>query len=464
MAIEFGTDGWRGIIADDFTFENVAKVALAAARFFKRQPNLRNGVVVGYDARFLSKEFAETTAQVLGSAGIRVCLAPGIVSTPMVSLGVKKLKAAGGVVITASHNPAKYNGFKVKGYFGGPAYPEMIADVERKLAKVKSVRRKLSLEELLDRKIVRYDDLASLYIEDIKGKIDIDLIRSAGFRIVFDAMHGAGQGVMQRILPGLTLLHNDFNPSFGGVNPEPIANYLTELTNTVREGTYDLGIATDGDADRLGAVDEKGEFIDFHRVFGIILKYLVEVKGLRGEVAKSFSVSDMIDKMCAKYGLALHTTPVGFKYLCRLMTERDILIASEESGGLGIRGHIPERDGIFVGLLMAEIMAARKKKLSELTQELFDEYGQRSYDRIDAHVTPKEKQAIIKRFSGRPKTIGSLVVRDVQTIDGFKFLFDEGWLLVRASGTEPLIRFYAEARTPDEVKALLADASGRTLV
>jgi len=168
--------------------------------------------------------------------------------------------------------------------------------------------------------------------------------------------------------------------------------------------------------------------------------------------------------MCAKYGLALHTTPVGFKYLCRLMTERDILIASEESGGLGIRGHIPERDGIFVGLLMAEIMAARKKKLSELTQELFDEYGQRSYDRIDAHVTPKEKQAIIKRFSGRPKTIGSLVVRDVQTIDGFKFLFDEGWLLVRASGTEPLIRFYAEARTPDEVKALLADASGRTLV
>jgi len=464
MPITFGTDGWRGIIADDFTFENVENVALASARFFKHQPNIKNGIVVGYDARFLSKEFAIRTAEVIASEGVFVHLAPSIVTTPMVSFGIKKLRAAGGVVITASHNTAEYNGFKLKGYFGGPAHPEMIAKVERQLAGILGKRRKpkrRSLSELIEKGIVRYENLGKLYLNEIKRKINLDLIEQTGLRIAYDAMHGAGQGVMELLLPEVKLLRNSYNPSFGGIHPEPLPQNLVELSQTVRDEKYDLGIATDGDADRVGAIDENGTFVDPHRVFGILIKYLVEVKGWKGELAKSFSVSDMIDEMAAKYRLKLHTTPIGFKYLCRLMIERNILIAAEESGGIGLRGHIPERDGIYVGLLLAEIMAVRKKKLSELVQELFDEFGPRYYDRIDVHVTEKEKQTILKRFSSKPSTIGGMNVRDIQTLDGYKFFFDppgSGWLLVRASGTEPLVRFYAEASTPELVKSLLKDA------
>ncbi len=461
--IKFGTDGWRGVIAEDFTFANVAKVALATARYFKSHKKAKNGLVIGYDARFLSKEFAHKAAQVIASAGVKVKLADAISSTPMTSLGIVKMNAAGGVVITASHNPAKYNGFKIKGDFGGPAHPEMVAKVEKILAPIlrsnKLPLKERPFDELVSRRMIQFVDLTTMYVKDIDKKIEVDLIRATRIKILYDAMYGAGQGVMELILPKVGTIRNTYNPSFAGSHPEPLAQNLEELSFEVRDGKYNIGIATDGDADRVGAVDEKGNFVDSHRIFAILLKYLVERKHLKGEVAKSLSVSELIPKMCTKYGLVLHETPVGFKYLCRMMTERKIIIAGEESGGLGVMGHLPERDGIFIGLLLAEIMAVRRKKLSELVQELFNEYGEYHFGRIDSHVSDARKKKIVGFYSSRPKKIGTFAVERIDTTDGFKFFVHGGWILIRISGTEPLIRFYAEADSPSKVKAMLKAAT-----
>jgi phosphomannomutase len=462
MAISFGTDGWRGLIADDFTFDNVAKVAKATANYFKKQKNIPSGLIVGYDARFLSREFAEKTAEVLGNAGIHVKLASGIVTTPMVSLAIRKLKTAGAVIITASHNPAQYNGFKIRGDFAGPAYPEQIAEVEKELQKVlrqKNHQPRKPLSQLLEEGTVEKLDLSKIYLNDIRTKVDLKAIKQARLRILYDAMYGAGQGVLEQLVPHTSTLHNEYNPSFGGNRPEPMAENVIDLIKEVRRGRFDLGLATDGDADRVGAVDERGDFIDSHLMFALLLKYFVEVKHLTGEVAKSLSVTQMINKMCQKYGLTLHETPVGFKHLCKLMVERDVLLAGEESGGIGIRGHIPERDGILVGLLLCEIMVRRKKSLSALVQELLDEYGRHYFGRIDLHITRDEKQRIMKKFNRSITQISGQKVLRVRDIDGFQYFVDGGWLLVRPSGTEPLIRFYAEADQENKVRRFLRFAT-----
>jgi phosphomannomutase len=297
------------------------------------------------------------------------------------------------------------------------------------------------------------------YLKDLATKIDIPRIKAAGIRILYDAMYGAGQDALRDLLPDVTMMHETFNPSFEGVNPEPLAHNLTELSRRVKAEGFHIGIATDGDADRIGAVDENGNFVDSHRIFALLLKYLFEQKGLTGEVVKSFSVTQMINNQCAKYGLTMHETAVGFKHICRLMTERDVLIGGEESGGLGVKGHIPERDGIFLGLLLCELMAARGKSLGALVQELMDEYGQHEFKRIDLHVTEKEKTAIIAKYKRGVKEIAGFPVTGRMDTDGFKFFVDKGWVLVRASGTEPLIRFYAEADSVVRVDALLAAAT-----
>ncbi|MEX1275908.1 MAG: phosphoglucomutase/phosphomannomutase family protein [Bacteroidota bacterium] len=459
--IKFGTDGWRGVIAADFTFENVARVALATANYFKRHKKIRNGVVIGYDSRFLSREFAETTAQVLANKGIKVILSDAISSTPMVSLLTRKLNAAGGVVITASHNPSKYNGFKIKGDFGGPAHPEMIAKVEKELKKVikSKVKSTKSFQELVKKGTIRLTDFTSIYVEDLKGKINLDLIRSSGIKIAYDAMFGAGQGVMSQLVETRAELRNSFNPSFGGAHPEPLPQNMKDLASTVVMRGCDIGISTDGDADRVGALDEDGNFVDSHRIFALLLKYLVEQKKMTGEVAKSISVSQIINKMCAKYGLTLHETPVGFKHLCRLMTEGDILIAAEESGGLGVKGHLPERDGIYIGLLLCELMATRRMKLSELVTELMEEFGWHFYHRIDARLTEKEKDRILAAYKKGVKKLAGYPVQRVEKTDGVKLFVENGWVLVRASGTEPLIRFYAEADSLEKVNVLLKAAT-----
>ncbi len=465
QSITFGTDGWRAIIADDYTLANLEKVALATARYFKTHKKVRNGVVIGYDARFMSREFAEKSAEVMANAGVKVKLANSIVTTPMVSLVTKLDSAAGGIVITASHNPPKYNGFKIKGDFGGPAHPEMVARVERELGRVVKLRKlpvgKYSLNQLVDRGRIAYITMKQRYLDDLTTKIDLNHIRQSGIRILFDAMHGAGQGVLDTVLPDVKQMHETFNPSFGGTNPEPIAQNLTELAHRMRTEGFDIGIATDGDADRVGAVDEQGNFVDSHRIFSVLLKYLVEQRHSTGEVVKSFSVSQMVDKQCAKYGLTLHETPIGFKYICRLMTQRDVLIGGEESGGLAVKGHIPERDGIFLGLLLCEIMAVRQKPLSRLVQELMEEFGQHEVRRVDLHVTMKEKAAIMKKYARGVKEIGGYRVTGTKETDGIKFFVDGGWLLVRASGTEPLIRFYAEAESVPKAEALLDAATRR---
>jgi phosphomannomutase len=465
QTIKFGTDGWRGVIADDYTFANLARVALATARYFAGQKKRKNGIVIGYDARFMSKEFAGVVASVMGNAGIAVKLADSIVSTPMVSLLTLREGAAGGIVITASHNPSRYNGFKIKGDFGGPAHPEMIARVEKELAKVMKLKNlppaKRTLEQLVAKGTVTPIAMKKRYLDDIAGKIDMDLIRRSGLRILYDVMYGAGQGVLDEVLPGVRQIHESYNPSFGGTNPEPLAQNLTELMRGVKAERYDIGIATDGDADRIGAVDEQGNFVDSHRIFSLLLKYLVEQKNMTGEVVKSLSVTQMVDQQCAKYGLKLVETPVGFKYICRYMTEHDVLIGGEESGGLGVKGHLPERDGIFLGLMLCEMMAVRRKSLGALVGELMDEFGVHEFRRIDMHLSEKEKESVMKRFRGVVREIGGYAVTGRNDTDGHKLFVEGGWVLVRASGTEPLIRVYAEGGSTAMVDQLLAGATQR---
>jgi phosphomannomutase len=468
--IVFGTDGWRGVIADDFTFDNLAIVAEAAARYFKRHQRKDNGVIIGYDARFMSGDFAAYTAEVLGNRGIRVYLADAIATTPMVSLAIAKRKAAGGIVITASHNPPRYNGFKLKEAYGGPAHPEYIERLENHVRAVigrgvKKPRTWKRLEQLRDEGIVTLTDLAKLYTSELRKKIDIDTIGGSKIRIVFDAMYGAGAGVPGTLIDSIMEIRGAYNPSFGGANPEPIQQNLGPLVDTMKSGGSAIGIATDGDGDRVAAVDEKGRFVDSHRIFALLVKYLYEQKGLRGDVVKSVSVTELIDKMCARYSIPLHITPVGFKHICRHMVDGDVLVGGEESGGIGVKNYIPERDGIFNGLLLCEMMAVREKKLSDLVEELMEEYGYHHYNRIDLHVGKKEQPRIIRAFEkamrsrGGMDTIAGYPIRRRDNLDGYKFFLDSGWLLVRSSGTEPLIRYYAEADTPEKVDKMLRFAT-----
>lgn len=462
--IRFGTDGWRAVIGDDYTFANLQKVALATAKQYKRHKKIKNGIIIGYDARFMSKEFAEVVATTIANAGITVKISDSIATTPAISLMTKQSNAAAGIVITASHNPYKWNGFKIKGEFGGPAFPETIAKVEKELAAILKLKKlpaqKKSFQQLLEKGTISYVPMKQRYLDDLMKKLNLDLIKNSGIRILYDVMHGAGQGVLNDVLPNVVRLRDEYNPSFGGTNPEPIVQNLGTLMQRVKHERFNIGIATDGDADRIGAVDEEGNFVDSQRIFSLLLKYLVEQKGVRGEVVKTFSVTQMVDKQCAKYGLKMHETPIGFKYVCRLMTERDVIIGGEESGGLGTKMHLPERDGIFLGLLLCEMMAVRQKSLGALVQELMDEFGRHEFKRIDKHMTEKEKVAVMNRFKKDVKEIGGFRVMERRDLDGYKFFVEGGgWVLVRASGTEPLIRFYAEADSVAKVDALLADAT-----
>jgi len=457
-SIIFGTDGWRGLIARDFTFENLERVSIATAEFFKKEKGISKGVVIGYDARFLSREFAEATACTLANRGVMVWLSEGICTTPMVSYAAKKKRCAGGIVITASHNAAVYNGFKLKGGYGGPAFPEKIHRVEELLAaKTKSEPGAHSLNDLIDAKKIRMIDLKGQYIEYLPTKLDLELIRSSGLRVIYDPMYGAGIHTMDRILPHVTQLHNEYNPSFGEIDhPEPMGEYLGPLLKKIRaERAFDVGLATDGDADRIGAVDEDGNFVDSHRLFMLTMKYLIEQKGMTGEIAKTVSLTSMVNDYCKKRRIKLHETPVGFKYICELMINKPILIGGEESGGYATALHIPERDGIFNGLLLCEMIAKRGKSLGTMVRELHDEFGAHRYRRFDLRTTFEHKAKVLAKAKSGIKTLGKYVVRSTNTLDGYKFMVDNGWLLIRASGTEPLLRYYAEGRTGQQVDELL---------
>ncbi len=459
--IAFGTDGWRGEIARDFTFENLHKVALATVNYLKSLKKSNLSVVIGYDTRFLSKEFAHEIALIFAYNDIVAHLTNTFASTPMVSFHTKQKGSDLGIVITASHNPPNYNGYKIKGRFGGPAPPEEVKKVEAELQNIKRVpkMRFKSWDIYIGTRLIRPFDAREPYLRYIKKKIDIDLIRSKNFKILFDPMYGAGQGILKLLLPDITEIHGSVNPSFGELHhPEPVPENLHALVDLMKTGKYDIGIASDGDADRLGVVDNEGNFVDSHRIFMILLKYLYEFRGKKGAVAKTVSLTSMVDKYCEKNNLQLFETPVGFKHIAKLMNEQKILIGGEESGGLGTIIHIPERDGIFNALLLLEIMAKRNMTVKELSDELDKEFGPHRYWRRDLRVSEQEKRALLRACSKSPTKIGKYLVRNIDTKDGYKFYLDDGWLLIRPSGTEPLVRFYAEASSMSIVNELLDSA------
>jgi phosphomannomutase len=466
MQIKFGTDGWRDLIADNYTFENVHRVARGAALYFKKHVKADAGVMVGYDARFLSREFAELSARVLANEGLKVFIAKTVVSTPATSLAIVKKKMAGGVMITASHNPAQYNGFKIKGDYGGAALPEIISEIES-ATNSNDNRAHTSRDyhggalplfaDLLKNKQVEEIDAKAIYIKELAKLVKIDRIKRSKLKIAYDPMYGAGVGNLEQLLPDAAILHNVWNPGFGGTRPEPLPDTTKELSQYILEQRCDIGLVTDGDADRIGAVDENGQFFSSQMILCLLLKYLVEVRKQKGKVVVSQSVTSMIDKMCAKYGLEVVRTPVGFKYITEYMLKGGVLIGGEESGGIGIPSlHIPERDGLFNGLLLIEICAHHKKSLGELVEALEEEFGPHKYDRYDFHTTDERKNQVLARAKQGFDDIAGLKVQQVITMDGYKYILDKGaWFMLRASGTEPLLRYYAEAPTMATVKKIL---------
>ena len=464
MQIKFGTDGWRGVIARDFTFDNLSLVAQATMDYLNRAGLGDKLLVIGYDRRFLSRDFARRVAEVAVGNGIQVRLTDGYAPTPAVSWAVHEMGAGAGVMITASHNPPEYNGFKVKEAYGGSARPATTKVLEEIVAyNVANGRRVVECpyDEALRKGMIQLFDPCENYFHQINRYVDLGLIAKAGIKAVVDPMYGAGSGFIPRLLNGVDEIHNSENPSFGGLAPEPIAENLQELSALLKGGRYQVGLALDGDADRIGAVDETGEFFSSHCIFTVILRHLIEHKNLRGGVVKTVSTTRMIDLLAEKFGLQLLETPIGFKHICELMLEKDILMGGEESGGLGVKGHIPERDGILMGLLLLEAMAVSGKGLRQLLNETMDEIGHFYYRRIDRRIEDNAKKDLIERLTTQPPSeIDGRAVAGTNFSDGFKFIFDNGdWLLIRPSGTEPVLRLYSEAASADQVDRLLRAAS-----
>ena len=453
--IKFGTDGWRAIIADEYTIENLARVSEATALWMKSQGMSK--AVVGYDCRFGGELFARTASLILAHHGICVILSDTFVSTPMVSLGVVKEGADMGIVITASHNPPSYNGFKLKSSYGGPTIPADISAVEAMIPE-KAPERSYDMDATLESGMIRYADLTTMYEDHVRANFDLEAISRSGYRFAYDSMYGAGQEIMARLFPDMVHLHHDFNPSFHGQAPEPLDRNLGELASTVAENpSLMLGIANDGDADRIGMFDENGNYVDSHRILLLLLRYLFEYKKLKGKVVVTFSVTDKMEALAKHYGLDFEVTRIGFKYIAEIMTHETVLVGGEESGGLAVAGHIPERDGVWNALVILEYMAQTGKKLTELIQSIYDIVGPFSYDRDDLHLKEEQKQAVIARCTNEEiHQIGDFEVTRKEDIDGFKyFLADAGWVMMRPSGTEPVLRVYAQGQDPEQVRAIL---------
>lgn len=456
--IKFGTDGWRAIIAQEFTVDNVARVSVGVARWIVQRGFKDPCVVLGHDCRFAGPLFSDTVARVLISQGIRVHRAHGFVSTPMVSLGAQRLNAAMGIVLTASHNPPEYNGYKLKGGHGGPLIPEEVQEVEDLIPEAHGLD--LAAVDLAAAErdgMLKQVDLEDMYVDHVKASFDLQAIRSSGMKLGFDAMYGAGQNVVPRILPEAVLLHCEHNPSFMGQAPEPIHKNLQEFSELIRSTDISCGLAVDGDADRIGLYNGEGRFIDSHHIILLLIHYLVKYKGMNGKVVVAVSTTPKVEAMCRHYGLEYHVTKIGFKWISGLMITEDVLLGGEESGGIAIKGHIPERDGIWMGLTIWEFMARSGRTLDQLIEEVYGIVGPFSYERNDLHISEALKQDVLARCaSGGFKRFGDLEVRRLETIDGYKYHFDDGqWLMIRASGTEPVLRCYAESATMEGARRIL---------
>ncbi|HEY4054695.1 MAG TPA: phosphoglucomutase/phosphomannomutase family protein [Terriglobales bacterium] len=458
--IKFGTDGWRAVIADDFTFENVRRVAGAIASYVLKHEDPSRGLIVGYDTRFGSPRFARAAAEVLAGAGIPVKLAIDYSPTPAISFAVKNTGAAGGVVITSSHNPWNWNGVKFKAKFGGSATPAIMKVIEQEAAAGSSPNgRQAGIEEV---------DLKPAYIRALCKFADLDLIAKANFKFAVDSMYGSGRGILAQIFNDhgidFVAIRQDVNPLFPEINPEPIEPHVRLLQETVVRERCHAGFATDGDADRIGAVAEDGSFVDSHKIFSVLLDWLLRRKQWPGEVVRAFNTTRMLDRIAAKRGRKMNECAIGFKHIADLMMEREIVIGGEESGGIGYSRYLPERDGILNSLLLANVLAEEKKPLGELVASLQKEYGPHYYGRRDLHIADDIKFGAIERAkSESTKRLGKYGVIKKEGLDGIKFFLDaptngngaEAWILFRASGTEPLLRVYAEAASPQLVDEIL---------
>lgn len=475
MPINFGTDGWRAVISDTFTFHNLRLVAQAIADAVASDGWL-NGLVidpppdpkkmvVGFDTRFLSDRYAREAARVLAANGFTVYLCQADAPTPVISFAVKHLNAIGGIMITASHNAPRYNGIKLKAAYGGSALPELCRKVEVFINDNEMQGRG---PNLMDYEVARQSGLITRfnplpdYYDHLRKLIDFNIIADNPQYLVVDSMYGAGRGVMRGILEGTGCevheIRNDLNPGFGGVHPEPIGQYLNALSGAICMGKGSLGLATDGDADRIGAMDERGVFVDPHKIMALSLSYLAKDRGLKGSVVRTVSTTRMIDLLAQRFGLTLHETPVGFNHIAEYMLKEDVLIGGEESGGISFLGHIPEGDGILMGLLMVEMVAKARIPLSEMVANLLEDVGPAFYARRDQRLSrPVAKEKMVQHLiNDAPAQIGGEQVAQVSTKDGVKYILaDNSWLLIRPSGTEPVLRVYAEGRSGDMVRALL---------
>ncbi len=465
MTIKFGTDGWRAIISETFTFDNLRLVGQAIADYIHEENNADPSVIIGFDTRFLSDRYAAEVARVMAANKIETWLARADTPTPAISYAIVHKKATAGVMITASHNPPRYNGVKLKASYGGSASPAQHKRVEQLLDRNLAEAREpqlMDLETAVNQGIVHKFDPSWAYYEHISSLVDLDCISSGELRVVADGMYSAGRGIFGEVLArGRTHIHNirhEMNPGFGGIHPEPIAKHLGLLSSTIQAGHWDVGLATDGDADRIGAVDANGAFVDPHRIFALVLRYLLEKRGWRGKIVRTVSTTRMIDRIAQNYDLPVIETPVGFNHIANHILAGGVVMGGEESGGMSIQGHIPEGDGILMGLLLLEVMADAGKPLHELTADLLAEYGPAQYARTDLKLNrPVAKPEMVKLLlDDAPEQIADVVVEDIQTADGVKYyLADGSWLLIRPSGTEPVLRVYAEAPNDDRVRALL---------
>jgi alpha-D-glucose phosphate-specific phosphoglucomutase len=461
--IKFGTDGWRGIIAEDFTFDNVRICAQAVADYLHGRGTASNGLMVGYDTRFASEDFAAAVAEVVAANGIRAYLNPRPAPTPVISYAIVVREAAGGVIITASHNPGAWNGLKYKPEYGGSASPEVTAALETNIQQVlaRGQTGRLPLADGQAQGLIEYCDPAPMYLTHIAELVDLGRIRQAGFRVAVDSMYGSGAGYFKELLTGgsteVTEINEERNPVFPGISPEPIAQNLGKLSQMVRESGFDIGLATDGDADRIGIMDENGQFITPLQTFALLALYLLEVRSESGAIVKSITTTNMIYRLGELFSVPVFETPVGFKHIGPKMIAENALIGGEESGGFGFRGHIPERDGILSALYLLDFMVMTGKKPSELMGYLYDKVGPHHYERIDIHFASDKREGVVQRVrKAEPDRIDNTVVTAIDTFDGFRYRLDDGsWLLIRLSGTEPLVRIYAESDSLERVRRLL---------
>jgi alpha-D-glucose phosphate-specific phosphoglucomutase len=466
VAIRFGTDGWRAVISEDFTFANVRRVAQAIADYLN-ESDQRGPVVVGFDTRFLSDRYAIDVANVLAGNGFPVYLSKADCPTPALSYAVKNVGGAGGVMLTASHNPPRYNGIKFKSSFAGSAMPEVTKQIEAILERNERENKAPAYAEppwQTDKQpqageVVRFD-LMPAYLKHLRTLVDFAAIANSSMRVAIDPMYGAGRGYIARWLRELGVMvaeiHGDLNPGFGGLHPEPIGRNLNQLRDLIVEGKYDLGLATDGDADRIGAMDAHGEFVSPHLIIALAVRHLLD-QGKRGLIVKTISTTQLVNQIARTADLTVEETPVGFNYICDYMLKQPVLIGGEESGGISILGHIPEGDGILMGLLLLEIVAKAEQPLHVLVENLQREYGPFFYDRIDRRVQAFDKKTLVRQLKdAAPTELGGQALARINDRDGVKYLLaDESWLLIRPSGTEPVLRIYAEARSPEMVKQLL---------